>query len=264
MPPASTAPGTFQGRKMPCRSSTAGILKRSLGALLLALTLLSGAAAAQEAASLPPPVAGPACPPRGNPVLRVSVQDPEPRVLPPISAAQLRTQAGGPEGPLDLHHLGLTLSRVEWRSEITVRSQGQPGGPVCGLPSEVRLSLVHAEHSIRLARELPRDGCLAREVLAHERRHAEVNRRTLREAAEELRATARAWADRAEARAADPGRAAVALQDDLAQAVEPVLERLRAAREAGHGAIDSAEEYRRLGRICPEDQRRLRSALRRG
>lgn len=190
--------------------------------------------------------------------------DPEPRVLAPVPAARLRMQAGGSEeAGLHLHHLGLTLSRVEWRSEITVRSQGPSGGPVCARPSEVRLRLIHAEHTIRLARELPRDGCLAREVLAHERRHVAVNRRTLREAAEALRATAVAWAARAEARAPDVGAAALALQDELAEAVEPVLARLRAAREAGHAAIDTAEEYQRLGRVCPQDQRRLRAALNR-
>jgi hypothetical protein len=219
---------------------------------LLALLLLTGPALAQEA---------PACPPRGTPATRVTLQDPEPRILPTIPAAQLRAQAGVPEGHAHLHHLGLTLSRVEWRSEITVRSQGAPGGPVCAVPAEVRLSLVHAEHSIRLAREIPREGCLAREVLEHERRHVEVNRRTLREAAEALRGVARDWAARAETRAADPAAAAAVLQEDLSGAVEPVLARLRAAREEGHARIDTTEEYARLGRVCPGDQRRLRGVL---
>ncbi|MBU8538934.1 hypothetical protein [Falsiroseomonas tokyonensis] len=206
-----------------------------------------------------------ACPPRGTPLVRVTVSDPDPRVLPPVSAEQLRRLAEVPEEAQGqgtvLHHLGLTLSRVEWRSEITVRSQGVAEGPVCGLPSEVRLSLVHAEHSIRLAREIPRNGCLAREVLAHERRHAEVNRRTLREAAEGLRLAARNWAARAQAQAPDAGAAALLLQEDLTAAVEPVLARLRAAREAGHDAIDTPREYRRLGRVCPADQRRLNLRL---
>ncbi len=181
-------------------------------------------------------------------------------MLPPLPAAQLRQIAEGGEvevGP-PLHHLGLTLSRVEWRSEITARS-GTPGaGGVCAVPSEIRLTLVHAEHIIRLAREIPRAGCLAGEVLAHERRHAEVNRRTLRDAAEGLRSAARAWAARAEARAPDVGAAALMLQDQLAAAVEPVLERLRQARAAQHAVIDSPEEYRRLGQVCPGDQRRIR------
>lgn len=205
-------------------------------------------------------MAQPVCPPRGSPALNVSLSDPEPRVLPPLPAWQLRQMAEGEEtevGP-PLHHLGLTLSRVEWRSEITARSGGASSAGVCAIPSEIRLTLVHAEHIIRLAREIPRGGCLAGEVLAHERRHAEVNRRTLREAAEGLRAVARNWAARAEARAPDVGAAALMLQDQLAAAVEPVLERLRQSRTTQHAQIDTPEECRRLGRVCPGDQRRIR------
>ncbi|WP_372620439.1 hypothetical protein [Falsiroseomonas sp.] len=193
--------------------------------------------------------------------MSVELVDPEPRVLPALPAARLRDEVGGAADGEFPHHLGLTLSRVEWSSEITVRSRGLEGGPVCALPAEVRLQLVHAEHSIRLAREVPAGGCLAGEVLAHERRHAELNRRTLREASAELRRLARDWAARAEHRAADLNTAATALQDDLSRAVEPVLQRLRSAREAGHAAIDTPEEYRRISRICPEDQRRLRAVL---
>jgi hypothetical protein len=193
--------------------------------------------------------------------VRVEVVDPEPRVLPALPAARLRDEIGGAADGEFPHHLGLTLSRVEWSSEITVRSRGLEGGPVCALPAEVQLRLVHAEHSIRLAREIPPGSCLANEVLAHERRHAEVNRRTLREAAAELRSVARNWAAQAKHRAADLNTAANELQDDLSRAVEPVLEKLRNAREAGHAAIDTTEEYGRISRICPEDQRRLRAAL---
>ncbi len=195
-------------------------------------------------------------------MVSVETVDAEPRILHAVPAAVLRDEAGEGGPHSSAHHLGLTVSRVEWRSEITVRSRGPERGPVCALPAEVRLRLVHAEHTIRLAREVPPGGCLAGEVLAHERRHAEINRRTLREAATELRAVARAWAARAELRAADINTAAQSLQDELAQAVEPVLQRLRAARDAGHAAIDTPEEYRRLARVCPDDQRRLRAALR--
>jgi hypothetical protein len=219
---------------------------------ILAALLLSTPVMAQEA---------PPCPPRGTPATRVILQDPEPRILQAVPAGQLRAEAGVPEGQAHLHHLGLTVSRVEWRSEITVRSQGLQSGPVCAVPFEIRLSLVHAEHSIRLAREIPRDGCLAREVLAHERRHVEVNRRTLREAAESLRGVARDWAARAEVRAADASAAATALQEDLSEAVEPILARLRSAREEAHARIDTPAEYARLGRVCLEDQRRLRGVL---
>ena len=209
-------------------------------------------------------LAQPACPAGIVASLTVELSDPEPRILPPIRAAALGAEAGMAASSEFPHHLGVTVSRVEWRAELTARGRGPEGGPVCAVPTAIRIRLDHAEHSIRLAREVPRDGCLAREVLAHERRHAELNRRTLRAAAEELRHAARAWAARAEARAPDVGAAAVLLQDDLGRALEPVLERLRAAREAGHAQIDTPEEYRRLSRLCPEDQRRLRAALQRG
>jgi hypothetical protein len=217
-------------------------------------------------AQLPAPAPlGTACPARGTPVISVELVDPEPRILPQLPARQLRTEAGGHADGAFPHHLGLTTSHVEWRSEITVRAQaGGPGSPVCAVPAELRIRLIHAEHGIRLARELPPGGCLAAEVLAHERRHAEVNRRTLRETANELRGLVRGWAQRAETRAPDINAAAVALQQELAQVMEPTLERLRLAREAGHAAIDTAEEYRRLSRVCPEDQRRLRQSLGRG
>lgn len=207
-------------------------------------------------------LAQPDCAPRPAPVVTLDLVDPEPRLLPPLPARQLRAEAGGASDGLFPHHLGLTVSRVEWRSEVTARGRGPAEGPVCAVPTEVRLRLRHAEHSIRLAREIPPGGCLAEEVLAHERRHAEVNRRTLREAAAELRGIARNWAARAEARAAEVGTAAAALQEELAALVEPALDRLRTAREAAHAAIDAPEEYRRLSRVCPEDQRRLRAALR--
>jgi hypothetical protein len=219
-------------------------------------------AAAQLPAPTPLPTQAAACPARGTPLVHLDLVDPEPRLLPPLSARQLRIEAGGSvDGPFP-HHLGLTVSRVEWRSEITVRSRGAQGGAVCAVPAELRIRLMHAAHTIRLAREVPPGGCLAAEVLAHERRHAEVNRRTLREAATELRALARAWAASAETRAPDVNAAAIALQEELGQVLEPALARLRAAREAGHAAIDTTAEYQRLSRICPEDQRRLRQSLR--
>jgi len=202
------------------------------------------------------------CPPRGTPLVEVQVRDRAPRILRPAPARTLRTEAGGTfDGPFP-HHLGLTVSTVESRSEITVRTQGPPAGPACAVPTSVRLTLVQTEHSIRLAREVPPNGCLAREVLAHERRHAEVNRRTLRDAAADLRRTARIWAARAEKQAADSGRAAIALQEELAVAIEPVLERLRRTQAAAHASIDTPAEYRRLSRLCPEDQQKLRVALR--
>jgi hypothetical protein len=225
----------------------------ALGALL---ALLASPSAAQE----PEGDAGaPACPPRAPPQVSQRVRDPEP-VLSTARTGELDGAADRPQAART-HHLGLTVSRVEWSSELTARFARGPDG-VCAVPAEVELSLAHVEHAIRLAREIPRDGCLWREVLGHERRHVEVNRRTLREAAARIRDLAGDWAVRAEARGADAETAVATLQRDLRRAVEPALARMRADRLAGHEAIDVPAEYRRLSRVCGPDQIRLREALR--
>ena len=200
-----------------------------------------------------------ACPPQAGAAIRFELEDPEPRIEPPVPASALAAQDG--PAPSGHHHLGLTTSQVAWRTEMSLRLQPRPGGVLCAVPTEMRLRLVHQEHAIRLASELPRGGCLEREVLAHERRHADVNRRTLRDAATELRRTAEAWAMRASTQAGTAEEAGEALQRDLQEAIAPVLAQLRAAREEAHDRIDSEEEYRRLGQVCAEDQRRLQDAL---
>lgn len=200
-----------------------------------------------------------ACPPQGGAAIGFELEDPEPRIEPRLPAAELAARDG--PAPSGHHHLGLTTSQVAWRTEMSLRLQPRPDGVLCAVPTELRLRLAHQEHAIRLAAEIPHGGCLEREVLAHERRHAEVNRRTLRDAATELRRTAEAWAALASTEARSAEEAGEALQRDLQRAIAPVLAQLRAARDEAHDRIDSPEEYRRLGEVCAEDQRLLREAL---
>jgi hypothetical protein len=209
-------------------------------------------------------VAGPAqaaggCPP-ADPRLRLSVVDPEPVVGHELGIDALHDESGQPRSGT-LHHLGLTTSRVEWQSEIETRYRSTAAG-VCAVPSRVALILVQTEHLLRIARELPEGSCLYREVLAHERRHVVVNRRTLRVVAERARGAAEAWAVRAEGRGATLDEAMASLQQGLRRALEPSLAAMRKAREAGHRGIDTVAEYQRLARVCPGDQRLLREELR--
>lgn len=218
-----------------------------------------------------------ACPPRQAPRVRVEVLDPEPSLAADLGMEALRAAAGPARRPRGgragtAHHLGLTTSRVEWQGEIELRyarppSAGRTGGRspaplLCAVPGAVTLRLSQAEHRIRIAREIPRGSCLFREVEAHERRHAAVNRQTLRAAAGEARRAAEAWAATAEARGATLAEAMAKLRHGLRRAVEPALVAMRAARERGHGAIDTPAEYRRLAGACPADQRVLRERLR--
>lgn len=227
----------------------------ALGAALL----LCGRAALAE----PPPGAPSSCPDR-QPRIRLSVVDPEPERRTDRGIDALHATTGRARSPT-VHHLGLTTSRVEWRSELGARTAARPEtrpDAVCAVPDRVTLTLVQSPHVVRIAREIAPGTCLYRQVAAHEARHVAVNRRTLREAATEARAAATAWAATAEGRGATEASAMAALQQDLRRAVEPALAAMRASRDAAHQAIDTPAEYRRLDQVCPADQRALRAKLR--
>ena len=214
-----------------------------------------------------------ACPATGA-TISISRDDPDPVVSTvPMEALRGQMQAVAPRGPAAQRtpaaqptpaaqrahdeHLGVTASRVEWRMELAARYLRQADGRVCAVADRVTIVLAHVEHAIRIAEEIPPQGCLWREVLAHEQRHVAVNRATLAQAEQALRGAVTEWARRASVRAANAEAATGQLQAGLRQAVEPHLAAMRRARLEGHGRIDTVAEYDRLARICPGDQRRL-------
>jgi hypothetical protein len=216
-----------------------------------AALLAAGAGAAAE----------PECPP-ARPRVEVSLDDPEPSLELGSGMDALRAEADAPRSAAH-RHLGVTASRVEWQSEIQARVH-QSAGRVCARPERVTVHLRHAEHSVRIARELPRGGCLFRETEAHERRHVSANRTTLRRAAAEVEAAVRGWAASAVGRGATEQSAMAALREGLRRAIAPAMDAMQAARDAAHREIDRPEEYRRLGSVCPDDHRAIRERQQRG
>lgn len=233
----------------------------------MALRAAAVLAAASLAATAPAFGAEPDCPPV-RPRVAVALDDPEPSFgrsagMDVLRAEAAATPGAAPRGALR-HHLGATVSRVEWQSEVEARIAPAASGRVCARPERVSLDLRHVEHSVRIARELPRGGCLFRETEAHERRHVAVNRATLRSAAAAVEDAARNWAASAVGRGATDKSAMAALQAGLRRAIAPAIAAMQAARDAAHRDIDRPEEYQRLGRACPDDQRVLRERLRAG
>jgi hypothetical protein len=216
----------------------------ALAAAVASLGLGAGTAAAE-----------PECP-STQPRVELSLEDPEPSLDLGSGMETFRAEDATQRGAA-YRHLGVTTSRVEWQSELEAQMETS-SGRVCARPERVSLRLRHTENSIRIARELPRGGCLFRETEAHERRHVSVNRATLRRAAAEVEAAARSWAASAAGRGATQQSAMAALQAGLRGAIAPALDAMQAARDAQHRKIDRPEEYQRLGRVCPEEHRALR------
>jgi hypothetical protein len=217
----------------------------ALAAAVASFGLDSGAAAAE-----------PQCPLAQPARVDVSLDDPEPSLEPGAGMEGFGAEDATRRGAA-YRHLGVTTSRVEWQSEVEAAIE-KSSGRVCARPERVSITLRHPEHSVRIARELPRGGCLFRETEAHEQRHVSVNRATLRRAAAELEAAARSWAATAVGRGATEQSAMAALQAGLRTAIAPALEAMQAARDAQHREIERPEEYQRLGRVCPEEHRAIR------
>lgn len=217
------------------------------------------AAAAASMVAGPAAVAQPDCP-ETSPRVEVALHDPEPTLDLGTGMDALRAEANALRSAA-LRHLGATTSRVEWQSEIEARI-ASADGRVCARPERVSLNFRHAEHSVRIAREVPRGSCLFRETEAHERRHVAANRDALRRAAAEAEAAARRWAASAAGRGATEQSAMAALREDLRRAIAPAFEAMQAAREAAHRGIDRPEEYERLGQVCPDEQKALGERLR--
>lgn len=244
----------------------------ALAVLLAACGATPPAAERPPPPPLPPVVLSPpgvaTCPPRQARV-RLSVVDREPMLSTGAGVREMHAETRLPQRDT-AHHLALTTSRIDWLSEVDIRyaraPRGAPAGPetYCAVPGAVTLTLMQAEHLMRLAREIPEGSCLFTEVEAHERRHVAVNRAALERAARRIRTAAEAWARTAEGRGATLEEAKAALGQGLRRAVEPALSAMRREQERGHRSIDTQAEYRRLATVCPEDQAVLRERLRGG
>ncbi len=243
-PPSPRAAAVGAGRGWPV-----------LGVLVLAA--LFAAAPTPAAADRPCPVRAPR--------IRLAVVDKPVEVTGTQSIDAMHAESGE-RRTARRHHLALTTSRVEWHSELNAHvSRHHAGrGRVCAVPAEVVLTLVEAQHRISIAAEVPANGCLWREVLAHERRHAAANRASLAVAARTARSAANGWAERASGHGATEEAAMAQLQAGLRRAIEPSLAAMRAARARAHAQVDTPGEYRRLATVCPADQARLAARLRGG
>ena len=209
-----------------------------------------------------PADAAPSCPQRA-PRIRLAMVDKPLEIISSQSIDAMHAESGE-RRTARRHHLGLTTSRVEWHSELNAHiSRHESGrGRVCAVPATVVLTQVAAGQRISIAAEVPKNGCLWREVLAHERRHAAANRASLGVAAAAARLAATRWAAQATGFGGTEDAAMAQLQRGLRASIEPSLAAMRTARVRAHAVIDTPAEYRRLATVCPADQARLAARLR--
>lgn len=151
-----------------------------------------------------------------------------------------------------IYSMGLT--RTEWSTSANIRMQGRPyKGGYCWSIVALELTLIE-EPTIRIAKEIERDSCSWKAVMAHERKHVAYNAR-----------------QREALRAVLPGKLQPALSGaetfksgkdasaSFTAKAKKVLEPLLVEAGARHQreqkkVIDTEAEYARVDASCPDEE----------
>jgi hypothetical protein len=158
------------------------------------------------------------------------------------------------------HTIGITKLGVphEWRFSLEGRERSEGG--YCWSVKSLELK-VSAVTTVFIAREIPRDSCVWREVLSHEGLHVELDRRLFPQFADHVRPQLFEAATHTVAAATGDDAKAI-FEARIADAVGTAVDGFLDKRNALQLNIDSAEEYARFNRVCGDAE--LRAILARG
>ncbi|WP_374384712.1 hypothetical protein [Dongia sp.] len=155
-------------------------------------------------------------------------------------------------GDRSIYSMGLT--RTEWSTSASIRMQGRPyKGGYCWSIVALEMTLIE-QPTISIAKEIDRDSCSWKAVLAHERKHVAYNKRQ-REALQAV-LPGKLQPALSGAETFKSSKDASASFTALAKkALEPLLKEasVRHQREQKR-VIDTEAEYARVDAACPEDE----------
>lgn len=145
----------------------------------------------------------------------------------------------------------LGLTHTDARIDIRAGGrllQDRASGYECIAP-RIEVSLTYLPIVVYVSREFPVGTCSYREVMAHEMRHLKTYQDFLPQAETRVRAAlARRFAGKP--LYARIGQAQAALQREIDRSWMPFIKREMARVEVLQAAIDTPQEYARLGKVC--------------
>ena len=170
---------------------------------------------------------------------------------------RLKGQARANEWVLGLTH---TDARVQIKAGGRLL-QDRASGYECIAP-RIDVALTYLPIVVYVSREFPATTCSYREVMAHEMRHLKTYQDFLPQAEARVRAAlARRFAGKP--LYAPIGQAQAALQRELDYSWMPYIKREMARVEVLQAAIDTPQEYARLGKVCAGEVQSLLQPKRR-
>ncbi|AWK87196.1 hypothetical protein [Azospirillum thermophilum] len=217
-------------------------------ALLLSMAVAGAAALRAE------PAHAAACRPGPPAQVKVDLQFAPLRTDLTKSVAQLGAMPGrapGPAGVSQGHVLGLTQARYGEQSQLSAIFQAMPDGTVCAQPRALLVNFGIQQHVVLVARELPPDSCIYREVLAHEMRHVAVDQALVREFAPIVRRRLDdALAAAGPVHARSQQQALAAIRRPVEAALRSTIQEFGRERDRRQAEVDTREEYERVSRAC--------------
>ena len=140
--------------------------------------------------------------------------------------------------------IGLTLTELEFRMNISVNTMARKGRGHCATVAEVKSSLGYDTITIYIAKRYPKGSCQYLSILEHENEHLAIFRDTLAIYGPriERRLTAAASAMKP-VLAATPARAAAKIQKALQRKMEPLFKEMNRRLDTENGRIDTPRKY---------------------
>lgn len=239
-------------------ATTLGIMVRTCIALLSPIGLLlmgvAGALALCPTPAFAAPPGGGECRSAAPPQIKVELQ------LAPLqtdltrSVAQLGSVPGrapGPAGASQGHILGLTQARYGEQSQLSATFQPMGDGTFCASPRSVAVTFGIQQHVVLIARELPLDSCIHREVMAHEMRHVAVDQALVKEFSPIVRRRLEEALGRiGPVRARSQEQALGTIRRPIEAALKATLQEFGRERDRRQAQVDTREEYERVSRSC--------------
>ena len=162
-------------------------------------------------------------------------------------AGRSGTSANSKFGPV----LGLAQVNFGEEAEFGLLMQSLPNGGWCAIVQSVVFRLSFTERRVMIAREIPKNTCIGKEVLAHEMSHIRADEQWLDLMMPRLKsAMSRALAAQRPTRHSSRDAAVNAARKSIEQARRKTMASLLADRDRRQSAIDTPAEYRRVTRSC--------------
>lgn len=144
--------------------------------------------------------------------------------------------------------MGLTRISVSSGMDASMIGQPRSSGDYCWSISRLTVK-IDAAIVVYVAKEIPQNSCLWREVLTHEQRHVAIAQAFLPRMDDYMRPRVYAAATRTVAAKSD-GEAGKLMQPAIVKVVRSALDELMSELEAQQLRIDTVEEYTRFSRAC--------------